>query len=61
MVNHLRKRYGIARNAVIAHREVKQRRVEDRGLTFTGPTSICPGDAAFTWFLLWRGTLPRDA
>ncbi len=59
LVQHLRHRYRIARDAVIAHREVKQRRVEDRGLHFTGPTSVCPGDAGYRWFLLWRGALPR--
>jgi|GEM_PF-2449622 len=45
LVAQLRRRFGIPADHVVTHREVKQKLVEDRGHTFTGPLKECPGDA----------------
>lgn len=48
LVKDLRTRFHIEGGHVIGHRDVKQRLVEDRELTFAGHETECPGDA------LWR-------
>lgn len=45
LVSALQKRFGISWDHVVSHREVKEKAVEARHLTFAGPETICPGDA----------------
>jgi hypothetical protein len=44
IVHALRMRFAIPKDHVIAHREVRARLVEARGLTFVGEGTMCPGD-----------------
>lgn len=61
LLDELTARYDIAPERVIGHRDVKQRLVEDRGLTFTGPEKSCPGHGVVELLDRWRAEQARRA
>lgn len=55
LVHLLRMRFAIPNDRLIAHREVRPRLVEARGLTFVGDGTTCPGDALMAALSRMRG------
>lgn len=53
-VRMLRERFGVPAHQVIGHRDVRTALIEDRGLTYVGAGTTCPGDGLWPFLPMVR-------